>query len=271
MRSVRALLEGLIDYAGLFPPASLDMAAAVRNYASYRDGEHSWMLGRFILPAARLSEFDDAVAGLRGPWRLSCVGQAILPAAGFPAGSTRSVESIELKIENSQDIRPAAIPTYFETPADCIPHLAAVGARSKIRTGGLTAGMFPSSADLARFLSICAAAKVPLKATAGLHHPIRSVHPFTYEPDSPSGMMHGFLNVFLAAALLYSGGSENDAVETLEETSPGAFLFDEESVNWHSHRLSTEQLRAARKNFAIGFGSCSFEEPIADLKAIGVL
>jgi hypothetical protein len=247
------------------------MATAVRNYASYRDGEYAWVLGRFIVPAVRLSEFDHAVAGLPGPWRLSCVGQAILPAAGFPAGSTRSVESIELKIENSQDIRPAAIPTYFETPADCIPHLAAVGARSKIRTGGLTAGMFPSSADLARFLSICAAAKVPLKATAGLHHPIRSVHPFTYEPDSPSGMMHGFLNVFLAAALLYSGGSENDAVETLEETSPGAFLFDEESVNWHSHRLSTEQLRAARENFAIGFGSCSFEEPIADLKAIGVL
>jgi hypothetical protein len=60
-------------------------------------------------------------------------------------------------------------------------------------------------------------------------------------------------------------------VETLDETSPGSFRFDEEGVNWHSHRLSTEQLRVARENFAIGFGSCSFEEPIADLKAIGVL
>ena len=55
---LRILLRGLIDYAGLFPPASLDMADAVRNYAAYREGEHAWALGRFVVPAARLEEFE---------------------------------------------------------------------------------------------------------------------------------------------------------------------------------------------------------------------
>ncbi len=274
MKSVRVLLGGLIDYAGLFPPAALDMPTAVRNYASYRDGEHAWMLGRFIVPAARLSEFDAAVIGLAGPWRLSCVGQAILPAAGFPAGSAGKIESVELKIEKTADIKPAKIVTYYEIPriedaASYVPALAWSGARAKVRTGGLTAGAFPSSTELARFLTICA--EVPFKATADLHHPLRSVHRLTYEADSPLGMMHGFLNVFLVASLAYSGVNEEEVVPTLEETAPDAFQFDDAGVTWHSRRLTAAQLRTARENFAIGFGSCSFEEPIADLRALGLL
>ena len=62
--SATALLSGLIDYAGLFPPASLAMAAAVANYDAYLRGEYSWILGRFIVPVARLEEFEKALADL---------------------------------------------------------------------------------------------------------------------------------------------------------------------------------------------------------------
>ena len=183
---------------------------------------------------------------------------------------------MELKIEKPADVKPAKIVTYYEIPriedaATYVPALAWSGARAKVRTGGLTAGAFPSSIELARFLTICAEARVPFKATAGLHHPLRSVHPLTYEADSPMGAMHGFLNVFLAAALAYSGLSEEEVVATLEETSSDAFQFDDEGVAWHSHRLTADQIRAARESFAIGFGSCSFEEPVADLRALGLL
>ena len=54
---LRSLLTGLVDYAGLFPPAELAMAQAVEKYASYRKGAHTWMLGRFVLPVPRLEEF----------------------------------------------------------------------------------------------------------------------------------------------------------------------------------------------------------------------
>ena len=113
---------------------------------------------------------------------------------------------------------------------------------------------------------------MPFKATAGLHHPVRAMRPLTYQPDSPSAMMHGFVNVFLAAALLWHRGSnEADALATLEETSPAAFVFDDKCVSWHDHSLTAAQLRSARRKFAISFGSCSFEEPIQDLKDLGWL
>src|SRR6202171_3587103 len=58
------LLHDLIDYAGLFPPASLAMAPSVANYDAYLRSEWSWILGRFIVPAPRLSEFEEAFLGL---------------------------------------------------------------------------------------------------------------------------------------------------------------------------------------------------------------
>ena len=149
--------------------------------------------------------------------------------------------------------------------------------RAKVRTGGLTAKVFPSSGDLAQFLHLCAAAGAPFKATAGLHHPICSVHPLSppvlgvggrKDADSPKAMMHGFLNVFLAAAFVHTGMSVEQATQLLEENSPEAFRFDEDGVTWRTHRLGVDQLLTARQDFAIAFGACSFEEPIADLKAI---
>ena len=134
---------------------------------------------------------------------------------------------------------PEGVTAYFELPIDADPAPLAGGrGRAKVRTGGLTPEAFPAPADLARFLYRCATARVPFKATAGLHHPIRSVQRCTYEPDSPTALMHGFVNVFLAAALLWHGGSAGDAIATLEEESPGAFHFDDEGVEWHAHRLT---------------------------------
>jgi hypothetical protein len=52
--SVRALLNGIIDYAGMFPPAKLPLEQAFRNYLRYQQEAESWMLARFICPIARL-------------------------------------------------------------------------------------------------------------------------------------------------------------------------------------------------------------------------
>ena len=260
-KALRALIEGLIDYAGMFPPAELDMPAAAANYESYLGGEHGWAVGRFIVPAARLNEADAS-------WKVSVIG---VPP--------RWVESCEVKIDHAQQAAgvlsgaPQGVTTYFELPVNEDPKpLAAMGVRAKIRTGGLTPESFPSCADLARFLQACATANVPFKATAGLHHPVRSSHRLTNGTDGPSAMMHGFVNVFLAAALLWHRGStEADALATLEETSPDAFRFEENCVRWHGRSMTASQLSSARRKFAISFGSCSFEEPIHDLQELGWL
>lgn len=212
--TLRVLMNGLIDYAGLFPPAALDMATAVRNYAAYRAGEYAWMLGRFVLPAARKVEVDAS-------WPLAVL------------------ETMQARSEVSGPI------TYLEIPMGEM--------RAKIRLGG---EKVPEPPAVARFLRGCAAARLAFKATAGLHHPIRS------------GTAHGFVNVFLGAALAWRG---DDPLATVEETSASAFHFGDDAVAWHGQRVSAAELREVREQFAISFGSCSFEEPIADLKALGWL
>jgi hypothetical protein len=298
--SNRTLFEGLIDYAGLFPPAALEMTRAVRNYADYLQSEEAWMLGRFIVPGSRLAEFEEVADPFlpRGnpvqPWRISILsGQNLaadlnhladfnyLHATDVNAGAA-VVDTVELKAAKPDEIframklLPRTLASYFEIPittdpTELVMALAQGGALAKVRTGGVTAGAFPSTADLARFITACADEKVPFKATAGLHHPLRGNYRLTDEADSESGMMFGFLNVFLAAAFARFGLNEDEVREVLEETSPEVFQFDEAGVNWRAHQLTLQRLDVARNQFAMTYGSCSFEEPVADLKKIGLL
>ena len=94
---------------------------------------------------------------------------------------------------------------------------------------------------------------------------MRGEHRLTYEPDSPKGYMYGFLNVFLAAAFLYDGETEDTGLAVLEETDATAFVFDDSAVGWRDKRLSSDQLARSRAEFAIAFGSCSFREPVDEL------
>lgn len=281
-----ALLESLIDYAGLFPPAGLDMATAVANYAKYKESPYGWMLGRFIVPAARLAEFAGSwkQAGAPAGWQLSAVVSN--PAAEMPmieafnaklSGHVQ-IDAVEVKANSVEDIRglQSSVTTYVEIPTNENPMALVVGIktakhRAKIRTGGTTASAIPDAAAVARFLRACASISVPFKATAGLHHPIRSVQPLTYEANSQQATMHGFLNLFLAAAFSRQGHPQGLIEKVLAEESSRAIVFDSEGVTWGGGRLKTAYLRETREKFAIAFGSCSFEEPVRDLQALGLL
>jgi hypothetical protein len=301
MDATRMLLRGLIDYAGLFPPAALPMEPAVANFHSYAKSEHAWMLGRFIVPVARIGEFEAAAGGLENAnaKQVSCSGLSALLGEEVPTDVSRirefsdrsaasrlmvtnKVESIEVKIKSAQEIDrlskviPAELETYFEVPltagiSDCLAAIAGNGRRAKIRTGGETPDKFPTSENVVEFIRLCAASSVPFKATAGLHHPFRSRHRLTYQPDSPSGIMHGFLNVFLAAVFLQSGMDPGRGVELLDDRSSEAFDFEPDGVMWRGNRLDMDQISAARKDFAISFGSCSFTEPVVDLQSLRLL
>ena len=293
--AIAELLRDLIDYAGLFPPASLAMMPSVANYDAYSRLEWNWILGRFIVPVARLGEFEEAFAGLPSPapgtqvmnWRLSAL-LGFDPVADvarireFNARMERSsrkasVESVEVKVAGPGEVTrlsgiiPAELVTYFEVPlascGECIAVVAGSRRRAKMRTGGETADKFPVPGSVIEFIRLCAAANVPFKATAGLHHPLRSVHRFTYQPESPSGIMHGFLNVFLAATFLRAGMDAKLAVQVLGEQSEQAFTFDADGAGWRDHRVTRNEIAAARQGFAVSFGSCSFMEPIDDLRA----
>jgi hypothetical protein len=259
--ALRALLEGLIDYAGLFPPAALTMQGAVRNYARYREERYAFALGRFVVPAERANEVP-------AEFPLSILWRPGVDVDDLAVAETATLEARAASAEEVAAIASAAQGrTVFVEIADLslVSAIAEHGLRAKIRTGGITADAFPAIADVAAFIDACRKAGVAFKATAGLHHPLRCLKPLTYEPDAPTGTMHGFLNVFMAAAM----PDYADAI--LREDAATAFAFDDDGASWRDHRVSTTDLRRIRRELAISFGSCSFEEPIADLQELGWL
>jgi hypothetical protein len=281
MSAIKAALQGLIDYAGLYPPAALDMRTAVRNYLGYRERKHAWMLGRFIVDMSRLDELREAVGEAPGDIRLSVLAaaDADLSVIAGRRGDGFRIESVEIKCDTPLKIAricehlPPDVECYFEIPiAQGCSHapdaIAAVGARAKLRMGGVVADAFPTAQQAAERMCLLADREVAFKATAGLHHPVRSQHRLTYAADSPMGMMHGFINVLCAAAAIRFGGSRDDAVRVLEEEDASAFRVSDEEIGIHGFRWTTEQIREVREFFT-SFGSCSFTEPIQDLEALG--
>ena len=281
--TINTLLSDFIDYAGLFPPAGLDMPTAVAHYLAYQRSAHAAALGRFIVNLDRIDAFRSAAAGDLRHLKLSvivstsadCDRVSALLDDGLP------IESIEIKIQLKSEIAgltnhlPPDIERYFElamNPVDpeILNAIAATGARVKLRMGGVTAEAFPSAAAVARALKSLGDHGLAFKATAGLHHPIRTRHPFTYAPDSPVGWMHGFVNLVCAAALIHSGGTAGEAEALLEERDAAAFLLNADGIAWRSNVWNADHLSRTRKNF-VSFGSCSFEEPIRDMEALGWL
>jgi hypothetical protein len=237
----RALLERLIDHAALFPPASMTMEEALREERAARASSYSWMLDRFVCPASRLGELD----GLEAPVSVVLDADLRTPAAAIelklaePAGAADAVERLR---ELSPEI-------YCELPldrlADAIDAVAAAGGRVKLRCGG---EVVPSVEQVARVLVGCHHAGVVMKATAGLHHPLRH------------GSEHGFLNLLCAAV------HARDGVAAVRE------LLEEESLEaLPLSSLTAEEVRSTRERLFKGFGSCSWREPVDDLRALGLL
>jgi hypothetical protein len=302
--SLRALLAQAIDYAGLFPPANLELESALRNYAEYVRHPDAWMLGPFILPVA---EFDAAARSLSQfdpahPLRISALGPrtddanafhqslsaAVDSIAAFRAagGPTVSIEQFEMPLpaeldaEDLKTIRSSLGASQFKTFWEAKPNAAervialiaenngtAAGPKLgfKLRTGGITAEAFPSPAELATVLAAAGNHLVPIKFTAGLHHPVRLFH------ESVETRMHGFLNVLGAGILaLEHNWNEREITQMLEDEEPGSFAFTDDYFCWRECEIAPDRIRAHR-DLVTSLGSCSFDEPRDDLRALKLL
>jgi hypothetical protein len=283
MDSSNNFLKNLIDYAGLFPPASLSLRDAIENYASYKSSNDAWMLGRFILPASKIEELSRTISDISftETWFISAlVGDNLeseLEAIDEFNEKNKDIviDTIETKLTDKEMRLPSHLTCFIEVPLTVefnkLTWIEENNYRAKIRTGGVTADMIPAGKDLVSLLKQFATSGVGFKATAGLHHATTSTYPLTYEKDSPRAQMHGFLNLFLSAAFIYHGMSEADAFDVLRETSLNAFEFYDGGVSWGAHNLTSEEILKVRQNFAYSFGSCSFEEPVDDLRKLGLL
>lgn len=302
-QSLSVLLTGAVDYAGLFPPAALDMGSAVQAYAHYRADPDRFMLGRFIVPVARLREFEDAAAALllRGdgetgraePWRISALTGPDVAAdvdlalkfncrhwSGSEIGHAE-IDALEIKAQSRAEIgsamsgMPPQLTAFFEIPiasdpADLVAEIRRSGGNAKVRTGGVTPDAFPDARDIARFIVRCRDERVAFKLTAGLHHPVRAAYRLTYAPDAAHGEMFGYLNAFVAAALAWDGADEAVVLDALERRHVHDFGFADEALSFRGRNVPLSTLRDARANFVLSFGSCSFREPVDDLAALSL-
>lgn len=304
--ALRALLGGIVDYAGLFPPAALDLDHAVQQFAGHRRSREAWMLGRFVVPAARLDELATVAQGswatdrAATPWLVSAiagteVARDVERIAAFNARHRAAavVDTVEARVCATADVAalaaqlPRGLRLACELPYDgpvgaLLAALRQAGGIAKFRTGGLTVDAFPSSAALADVLAATLLAGVPFKATAGLHHPLRR--------DLPLGEagaiapMHGFLNLFVGAVVSHAaitragaagvGAAEREAlvgrlVAVLDERDPSMFTCSADGVAWRAWRVDVAGIERARRLFALSFGSCSFDEPVHELTTLG--
>jgi hypothetical protein len=295
--TLQTLLTGTIDYAGLFPPAALSMREAVARYADYRGAAEAWALGRFVVPLGRVEELVAAqrAVGAHGQgWRLSVLlgDDAATDASrirALNAAYARSalIDSAEVKVGGPAAAArrriasfvvelPPSVRLFVEIPIDdelrlFMAAIAGANACAKIRTGGVTEEAFPAAREIARFLVCCAEHDTRFKATAGLHHPWRGAYPLTYEADAPRATMFGFLNVMVAATLARRGASEDDLVEVLESERGSDFRFMDDEMRWRTLRLPRQELVESHATFALSFGSCSFEEPVLELRRLALL
>jgi hypothetical protein len=301
MRIVRALMGETVDYAGLFPPAKLDMPATTINYDRYRRGPDKWLLGRLIVPVARLDEFESCAKSLLprkadDAWTLSALCSPVAdnrfegdleridrfneehfdPRQSASNGSA-IIDTIEIPASNGAQIDylldtiPDHLFPYIEVPAGEDPRglIAACSgsdAGAKVRTGGANAGAYPTPDNLARFILACVASEVPFKATAGLHHPLR------HQSDAVGTKEFGFLNLLIGACFAAEDLVDQKALaELLCEEDATAFRFTETSIGWRRIEVDLRRIMNARKVSAHSFGSCSFDEPLDGLRALGLL
>lgn len=285
LTSLQVLLGGVVDYAGLFPPAALSMHDALRTYSGALSGPDAWLLGRFVVPASRLPELQQHVGVFDGS-RLALsvivtdgsLAEANALAELRSAGGPVVAECLECKPRSIEGVDWLAglgehYDVYVEVdPSGDLPlwfaRIAAAGLRAKVRTGGTTAAAFPPAASIVAFMAAAIKAGVPFKATAGLHHAVRGSYRLTYDADATSAVMYGYLNVLLAAAALRAGHSPDVGVALLLEDAADAFVFDGDRIRWRDLEWTADELRGVRADGMTGFGSCSITEPADEIRAL---
>jgi hypothetical protein len=298
--SLRTLLTRSIDYAGMFPPCSVELEPALKNQAEYVRSPDSWMLSTFVLPVGQFSDATQFVSQFdkHHQLRISALGAKTENAADFLAQLENATETIRsfqkehldlVSIVQLEMFAPADVDlaklneaatllaglklqTFWETPAESAEQTIALLARAKqpafgykLRTGGVTVDAFPNSVQIARALLASTKHHIPIKFTAGLHHPVRQFR------DEVKTEMHGFLNVLGAGVLSAEHHwDEAQTIEMLEDQRPTSFEFHDTVFAWRDWEVTIDRIKARRK-FATSFGSCSFDEPREDLRGLNFL
>lgn len=257
------------------------MPAAVRAHLDALAGNHAGLLGVFLCPASRLPELIVEVVKAKPaePVPVSLVvdnGLGGVPKAVSTMESRRNM----LRLRMVEMAAPSDVDaTWLERVSEFVPEdvirvvepvrpgladraawlegvrrVARYGCWPKLRCGGLRAGAFPAVEEVSDFLTAVCAENVPFKATAGLHRAIR------YRDEETGFVHHGFVNLMVGVARTLAG---RDAAAALQSTDTDALVAE-------LNELSDARAHSVRQTFA-SYGSCSLDDPVTDLRQLGLL
>lgn len=295
--SVQALLDGVFDYAGLFPPASLSIGDAVAEMGRLAEGPADSLIGGVVCPSHKLADLERELAASGffedGFGLPTTVVLSLLPGESSGeslAAARKAMESLTWLEVVALEVKldPKQVPAWAKQlknegmlkEIDVLLELglgpdhaqameAALSAWEgfgfKARLGGPSPADIPSAAHVAEFIGEVAGLDVAFKLTAGLHHPLRHL-------DAATGhFQHGFLNCLAAAAAAF--GHEAPAYE-LERIlcleSIEDFEFGEAELRAGGRDLRMDDIEMMRE-YCSGIGSCSIDEPYEGLVRLGVI
>lgn len=303
--TVVAALSALIDYAGLFPPAKLEMEPSLREYLEARAGAHAWMLGRFITPESRIGDLLAALpsnAGKAVPLSVivdagtdprTWFGNASLALeriAELRTDGRVTVEALEMALPPlafaretyEATIGQAAgllgrfglreLPAFVEIPRDArFEELleGALEALARYRLGGKVrcGGVVPSAYPSVREVAMFLARA----HEAGV--PFKATaglhHPIRHYNEAAAATMHGFLNILAGTAFAARGV---DAIsDIIADEDAASFSIEGGALRWREWTASADEVAVMRRDGFVAYGSCSFAEPVDDLTAMHII
>ena len=256
------LFAGLVDDAGRFPPAALPMTAALARHRHDTRRGHPVLSGWFLCAAPDVTDLlANVVASDEIQLSLVCPPDpdVIAHAVNAVVGPVHLVAVEHPGTAGLDAPLPTGVRRFVEIGRDrpgpdLLDRLVAEGGAVKIRCGGQRAELFPSTSTLAGWLLSCVDGGVPVKATAGLHRPVR------HRDDATGFVHHGFLNILLAVGRRLVGGDEDDLVAVLESTDEVSLVAEARAAD-----------AAAIRRVFLSYGSCDTAEPITELERLGLI
>ncbi|WP_433018635.1 hypothetical protein [Kribbella sp. CA-294648] len=280
MSTIPALFRHLVDDAAMFPPGDLPLVDAVAAHREHRRSAYADLVGPLICTDDNLMKVAAEAAKGETPLEVAVVitggAGGIEPVVRYGDRSADVVvTAIEVRLRDEDDLSRNAL-RVVRVCDDCLDEenafveigldgaweraldvVADAGYAAKLRTGGLDATLFPTSDQVAAFITACLDREVAFKCTAGLHNALR------HTAAETGFEHHGFLNVLLATRASLDGAAHDELIAVLENRGG-------ESLAASAAALSEEQAAGTRRWFT-SFGSCSIDEPRHDLTALNLL
>lgn len=261
-----ALFAGLFDDAAVFPPGNHAIDEALRRRFERAATTDARYVGSFLLPPTMIERclqevhpVDVVVIGRPG----TPLDDVIDAANTLAHNNTHALAGVQIALQGGwEKLLDLGVPVAIElSPVELgtglnalMPHREQVAA--KLRTGSTPTNPVPTPTQLAQFVDDCMRCGLSFKLTGGMHRALTH--------DTEVEREFGFLNVLAATHLITQGSAAaaKDAERMLDA--------DRDEALGAVQSIDDSDAQTVRDWF-LSFGCCDVDDPIDDLRTLGLI